>query len=166
MCERLLIATVVALTAAIIVRADKGEGTSQYQLVKSDRPALERGEWQLVAESVNGKATSFGPRVIGVRLTFEGATLRQTVDHVRFPEPIVDRFSVVVEDQRRQIDFGHPKDRKYLAIYKLEGDTLILAFSRASRPLDFSPGKGVTVWTLKRVAPSGPSTMPKGIDLP
>jgi uncharacterized protein (TIGR03067 family) len=113
------------------------------------------GKWQIVkAGSAKGesdaKELELFCEIKGAELTFTKGDKKETL-RVSAVDSTTDPKCIDLLEQRP----GKP-DRTLEGIYKIDGDTFVLAFSIPSdaknRPTSFDkPGERTLVWTLKRV---------------
>jgi uncharacterized protein (TIGR03067 family) len=137
--------------AALIAADDRKEDA-----VKADKEKLQ-GTWQLVSSIGNGEKTpediAMRKRVIIKDDTITEKEGEKTINEVT--------FKLDATKKPRAIDATPPgesgKDKTFLGIYSLEGDTLKFCFTLPGqeRPSDFTsdPGSGWTLNVLKREKP-------------
>ena len=109
-----------------------------------------QGEWVLVAESLGGPIR---PPRGSYAVVFEGN--RATV---MAGKEVTARWEVTLDPAKepKRMD-GKAGDKSLAEIYRLDGDTLTLAFRNhwndPRRPTDFEPGDGIGIYVLTRKKP-------------
>jgi uncharacterized protein (TIGR03067 family) len=111
-----------------------------------------QGRWEYVSFNRNGERLALTP---GGAEVIRGDELA-----VVSSDSVLSRWKLAVDPSKRPgtMDLDEGEGRRRLAcVYKLEGDTLTVAYSdqvrTKERPADFTPRKGLIVQVLKRKRP-------------
>ena len=112
------------------------------------------GTWKVVSVNSNG---SVGQAATDHWTIEDGGDLNSH-NGARAPANPSPAVRLIFDPARRSVEYYRTQDRSGSpGIYKMEGETLTIAFNHASdiRPVSFTSGKGINLWTFTRIQPEG-----------